>query len=299
MKLSSVLQVLKESNSLIKELVSVTINSGAQKEFRSLIKFNKAIKDLKKIEIFNDKISSLNSLIIGSVDDNIIMNFKDGRVFENSVVELSKDIDLLSRSLSEIIINDDQREEFSIYIKLPNTTNLSDISKDINTFNKILSNTILNESINGQIMLESIEPGSIWLKIYVGSSLAVSVIGSLAWSSAVVYKKYEEARIIEEIANRKKLENDHKKNVIEASKLITDLVVEAEAENIYKTYYKNGETEPEQIERLKASIKMLSEEINKGAEISPSLMAPEEVSNLFPNMKSLPTIESKIKKIEK
>jgi hypothetical protein len=42
----------------------------------------------------------------------------------------------------------------------------------------------------------------------------------------------------------------------------------------------------------------MSELIQKGVEIQPSLHTPENVSNLFPNYKLLNLIESKTKQIE-
>lgn len=42
---------------------------------------------------------------------------------------------------------------------------------------------------------------------------------------------------------------------------------------------------------------MMAELIGKGTEIHPSLMAPENVANLFPEISKLPLIESRIKKL--
>lgn len=43
---------------------------------------------------------------------------------------------------------------------------------------------------------------------------------------------------------------------------------------------------------------MLSNLIDKGAEIHPALNQPESVKNLYPKMDELQTLESKIKRIE-
>lgn len=42
---------------------------------------------------------------------------------------------------------------------------------------------------------------------------------------------------------------------------------------------------------------MLSEELEKGAEINPALIVPEQVTSLFPDMSKLQTIEYRIKAI--
>jgi hypothetical protein len=54
----------------------------------------------------------------------------------------------------------------------------------------------------------------------------------------------------------------------------------------------------EQIERLKLSIKLFSDLIDRGAEIHPALNQPESVKNLYPKMNNLQALESQIKKIE-
>lgn len=302
MKLSTIQQILAESSILLSALEFTEINTAQKQSIRfdNLQRYKKGIETLKKIEILDDELSKITSTnIFLSNSNKLIASNLEGKFFIQLSKELFATVSLLLRSLDKIVNNNNQdRESSSIYIKLPNTNNLQELSKDIQTFNNILSNVVLNKTINGEVILESVEAGSVWLKIYVGSTVAVSVIGSLAWSSAVVYKKYQEGKIIEEIVNQKKIENKQKQQYTEASKLLTDLLIEAEAENIYHTYYKNGEINHEQIERIKGSIKMLSEELNKGAEVTPSLMAPEEVSNLFPDMKALPILESKVKKIE-
>lgn len=130
------------------------------------------------------------------------------------------------------------------------------------------------------------------------STIAVSLLGSLMWAGAVVYKKMQEGKVMEQYAREKKLQNDHKENLVNAHKLLTEMTIEVEAEILYKNYYDSAEFDHEQFERLKLALKILSEEIAKGAEINPALTAPEQVTNLFPDMKNLPMIESKIKKIE-
>lgn len=300
MKLSSLKQKLKEALPLIHSLSHNIVQSQTFR-FNNIQKFRNGIEILDSTGIFEDEILTLKTLpIFLSVSDMANATNVDGKVFRDRANELIKNVELLSKSLKKLIIeNEDENEENIIYIKLPNTNSLANLSKDIRIFNKILTNTIINDKIGGEVTLENVEPGSVWLKVRVGSIIAVSVIGSLSWAAAVVYKKYQEGKIIEEIVNQQKLDNENKKNLIDASKKLTDLLIEAEAKNIYNTYYENEEINPEQIERIKLAIKMLSEEIDKGAEINPALTAPESVTNLFPDMKSLPSVESRIKKLEK
>jgi len=69
-----------------------------------------------------------------------------------------------------------------------------------------------------------------------------------------------------------------------------------EAKYVYEQHFK--EEDCEKIERIKLAITQFTELITKGVEIQPSLLVPENVNNLFPDMKNLPSIVSKIKQIE-
>ncbi|WP_238582276.1 hypothetical protein, partial [Cellvibrio sp. OA-2007] len=51
--------------------------------------------------------------------------------------------------------------------------------------------------------------------------------------------------------------------------------------------------------RVESSIKTLAKLIQQGAEVHPSLMAPESVKNLFPDYKKIDSITSQIKRLEK
>jgi len=92
-----------------------------------------------------------------------------------------------------------------------------------------------------------------------------------------------------------KVKNDSLQDILNAQKAETELMIEAEAEHINSEHFK--ENVPENIERIKNSITIFAELIGKGAEIHPALIAPEDVSNLFPDTKNLIGLESKIKRI--
>jgi hypothetical protein len=72
-------------------------------------------------------------------------------------------------------------------------------------------------------------------------------------------------------------------------------IVTAEAIHLEKEAY--GEENPERLERIKHSIEMMQGLLEKGAEVHPALMAPEQVKNLFPDFHKLGSVESKIKQI--
>lgn len=72
-------------------------------------------------------------------------------------------------------------------------------------------------------------------------------------------------------------------------------MIQAEAEHIESEHFKNKA--PENIERIKNSITTFADLIGRGAEIHPALVAPENVTNLFPDPTKLISVESKIKRL--
>ncbi|GAI89905.1 unnamed protein product [marine sediment metagenome] len=143
--------------------------------------------------------------------------------------------------------------------------------------------------------IEKIEGGSIWIDVFVGSTVAINTIGCLAWSAAVIFKKIQEGKIIEQHVRSLKIKNDSLDDIKKAQKEELDVLVEAEAKSINDKFFKPENNE--QIERIKNSIKLLSGQLQKGAEIHPPLEAPENVVNLFPKMPDILGIESKIKQL--
>ncbi|MBU1064675.1 hypothetical protein KJ762_02505 [bacterium] len=262
--------------------------------FLNLINFRNGINSLETTSLLKNEINQIKtSGIFSTAKDELTLNVTEGRSIKLPMDSLLKIVNALNESLSQIT---GATRENSISIKLPNVNDFEDLAKTSNTFHTILSQTIINDEIKGQIKIDSVENGSIWLDIYLGSATALSLVGGLAWSGAVVYKKIQEGRIIEEHVKSLKIKNESLKEIKDAQKKAIDLMIEAEANQLYSENFKTDDNH-EQIERLKHSIKLLAEQIDKGAEVHPALNTPEKVANLFPNMKHLELVESKIKKL--
>lgn len=298
MKLSSIQQTIKLASPLLDSfsVADVTLNGVKYQQVRNLQNVRRALILLKSTGAFDQNINPLEDTIFYSINQDTTNiappEYSKIRKLLNELMIVVNGVNnVLNHLLPEIPSN-------TVYIKLPDIENLEEFRRTIDAFNKILTLTILDPKIGGEISFAGVEPGSNWYKVFVRTTTAVSLLGSLMWSAAVVYKKYQEGKILEQYAREKRLQNDHKENLVNAHKLITDITIEAEAQNLYNTYYQEGQFDNEQLERLKVSLKTLSDEIAKGAEINPALTAPEEVTNLFPDMKNLPMIESKMNKIE-
>jgi hypothetical protein len=263
-------------------------------KFSNLHQYRNGINILESSNLFKKELSSLRETpIFTTAQDSIALNYTEGRTLKLQLDELFRICSTVAQSIEQIGV---KSEIDSISIKLPEVKDFEDLSKFSADFHKILNQSIVNDQINGQVRIDSVENGSIWLDVYLGSAAAVSLIGGLAWASAVVFKKIQEGRLIQKHVGSLGIKNDSIKEIQLKQKEALDLMIDAEANNLYNENFKGDNNE--QIERLKLSIKMFSDLIDKGAEIHPALNQPESVKNLYPKMNNLQSLESKIKKIE-
>lgn len=181
----------------------------------------------------------------------------------------------------------------TLYVRAPDTRDLTESGKFLVELDVLLKQLILQPEIGGTVEIDSCEPGSIWYHICLGSTVAVALVGSLAWAAAVVYKKIQEGRIIAEHVKSLKIKNESLEDLQKGQSDLIELLVDTEARNIIAEYL--PQANPENPMRVSRAIKEFAKMIERGAQIHPSLSAPENVRNLFPNFAKLSTIESKTK----
>jgi hypothetical protein len=262
-------------------------------EFSGLKNFRTAISKLETTKLLTNETNNIRkSAIFITNNDTTTLNSAEGNNLKLQTDNLIKLVKSLNDTFEKLggEINDN-----SVSIKLPEVTDFDDLSRFSSDFHKVLNQSIVNEQINGQVRIDSVENGSIWLDVYLGSAAAVTLIGGLAWASAVVFKKIQEGRLFEKHVQSLGIKNESIKEIQLKQKEALDLMIDAEANNLYNDNFEGDNNE--QIERLKLSIKMFSNLIDKGAEIHPALNQPESVKNLYPEMSNLKSLESKIKKI--
>ncbi|WP_320033896.1 hypothetical protein [Halarcobacter sp.] len=186
--------------------------------------------------------------------------------------------------------------EQSISIKLPEPLDFDSLIKTMATFQKSISQVIINEDINGTLKINHWEFGSFWLELFLGTQAAVALISSIAWSAAVISKKFNENKLLEQTVKSMEIKNESLEDILDSQKKMTNMLIENEAQAILDKHFDS--IEHEQLERLKSTIKTFAKLIQDGAEVHPSLMAPEKIKNLFPDYKNLDVITSQIKQIE-
>jgi len=266
--------------------------NGQMSKISGLNDIRNVLNDTESLNLFNAITTTLKSSAMFTTSSDT-MNIQVGEGQDiNSQLTLLKT--LIENFLNVLLKTVPEENLNSINIKLPEINDFDELSKVSREIHLALTQVILNDEIKGQTKIVSVENGSIWLNVFVGAT-AVTVVASLAWSASVIYKKIQEGRLLEQQVKSLKVKNESLEDVLKAQKAETEMMIQAEAEHISSEHFK--ENVPENIERIKKSIATFADLIGKGAEIHPALIAPENVSNLFPDPTKLINIESKIKKI--
>lgn len=269
--------------------------NGQSMIFSGLNNIRTVINDIKSLNLFENITESLGkSVIYTTANDQMSVQLQEGRQIDSNLTLLKtlgiNFLNVLLKTVPEEDVN-------SINIKLPPVNDFDELSRVSREIHIGLTQVIFSEDIKGQTKIVSVENGSIWLNVFLGGASAVAVVASLVWSSAVIYKKIQEGKLLEQQVRGLKVKNDSLEDILKAQKAETDVMIKAEAEHISSEHFK--ENTPENIERIKNSITIFAELIGKGAEILPALVAPENVSNLFPDPTKLIGVESKIKRLAK
>jgi hypothetical protein len=184
-----------------------------------------------------------------------------------------------------------------VYVRFPEAENIALITKDLIAIETATMQIVTHKNIGGSFKVVRWESGSLWIHVLVGTASAVTIIAGAAWSAAVVAKKWMEVRIFLQHAEGLTIKNDSLEDLRDAQKKMLDELVSSEAKALADKHF-DSSSDPEIVERVRYAIATFSELIRRGGEVAPSLNAPEQVENLFPNYKNLPSIQSQIPQIE-
>ena len=177
-------------------------------------------------------------------------------------------------------------DENEVSIKLPTANQLSNVVESLSRIDKILSQamSILPES--PPISVRRWENGSLWIDMLVGSASGVVLIGGIAWAAACAFKKYQEGRLLEKMSESLGMKNEVLGVLRDGVDRAVNEIIDAEAKRLDEKHSK-AKGEVETIGRLQFCIRELYEMVRAGTEVHPSLLAPEDVKNVFPNMEEV------------
>lgn len=288
MRLQEIKQVLIKNQHKLD--IYRTNTSSGYISLEKLIEFREAINEIHSLNLFEQTLKIKDSFIFRDFEDSMFVTTNAWDQVKYEISSLKYSIDYVIKSIDKTNIKENEN---TIAIKLPQVIDFSDFTSVLNELKKAISVPISEEEIGGKVEIKGVENGSIWMYIALGTPSALALIAGLAWAATVIYKKLQEGRAFNEYVKNLQLKNDQAEAFVEAQKAQVLLLVTEQAKLVEKENFSNSDAE--RLERLKLSINTMSELIDKGFEIHPSLVAPESVTNLFPDFKSihLPSFEKK------
>lgn len=269
-----------------------SVNETYNYEAFELKKLRRAINNIETISFIKNEIAEIKkSWLFSNSDDQAKINFSQHSAVDNPLKQIIFRLNFIKElaESSKLFGSEDV-----ILIKIPEISSFDNLSKYANDFKKAIEIPIIDSNTSGEVKILSAEEGSIILFVSVGTLGAITLVGKICWSAAVIKKKRSEAKIFELHAKTLELKNDALENLIDAQKQQLKNILNAEAQQIANSTY--DLKDPETLERLKLSINTISDLIDKGVQILP-VSNNDEIQNIFPNYKNLDLIESSIKQI--
>ncbi|SDR66103.1 hypothetical protein [Christiangramia echinicola] len=263
-------------------------------QFNTVALLKEALERLDELDLFQKQIEQLKKLSFYDYSgDKLIVDLNQHRTLLKLIPELKNSAEGLYDSISKSI----SKEEANIIsIKIPPPNNFEDLEETSNKLNKIFSQVLYNETVQGKIQIINFDTGSYWIDILVTGVRVLEVIGGVAYGGAIVFKKLQEGRLVQQQVKEMQISNKALEEIQEKSKESVNQVAKSEADFIYNTFFEGKDNE--QAERIKFALKELAELYYNGGEIHPSLEAPKNVKKEFPDYNNLEANKSKIKQIK-
>jgi len=263
--------------------------------YSNIINLKSAIQKIKNHGLYVALISEIETSIIftTSQDEIILTDGKEDTRLKKSLEVVRSGCTALLMVLKELY--SEKEDDSTIYVLMPKIKDLEDLSKKSKILHNAISQSILDPTINGTIKVRDYDIGSLWIIMTVGSITAVKLIGGLVWAAAVIRKRKMDFKTLEQHVKRLEIKTESMADLKDAQEKQLEVSLEAEASNLVSQFFRGGNAE--RIERVKYSIKLISDLMDKGVEIHPALNASKAVGNMFPDYSNISLIESRIQEL--
>lgn len=273
------LEKLKPSASPLKEGVS----------FGGLGAFRKTVAALEPVEALALDLKILKSSPIFQSDAETLEVGNETTAQQISAASLSlfTGAKAILNALKQVMPED---ESPVITVSVPEPVNIKKLIYVCGKLEKALQGSITGNELGGKSAIKHIDPAADWIEVDVGTEEALRLAGDLVWSAAVVYGRYQEAKIFEEHVKTLKIKTESMEDLKRGqSEAIVRLIHTESAHLVEKHLKGNGG----QLEKFKAPIKLMADLIKDGVRIAPADDAQEDVKVLFPDYAKLGEIESR------
>lgn len=273
------------------------VGNSSQYDIFGFQKTIKAVNNLRELDFLKNEITELSQLeniyYDKSISDRIRVDGNSYSNFKNLIKVIANKCTATLEAFDQAIPD---QQEYSISVRLPDYKSLDELSKFFSKLNTSLEQAIVNDKIKGKITIQNFDSGSLWVELLLGGASALRFVGTLVRTAAVVRNKSYHVMMLEQQARTLEIKNDTLEDLQKGLSKSINVLVEAETKNLLNQ--EGIEYDPEYLEKMKYSVKMLAELINEGTQIHPSYLAEKENIANFPEFDKLDQIESTIKQIE-
>lgn len=250
------------------------------------------LESISDINIFNPEISTLRlkTPFLKSGQDEVVLGSFDADFLIKAIDAINLKIKVILDFWRELFTSSDD----AVDIRLPdlqNFTDLENVGRDLKLSIEYALNSL---HIENNIKIIAAEPGSIWLNVSLGSTIAVAFFGKICKIAAVFLQDLAKAKAFEEYARSLKLNNDAMENFNEQAKRANDLLIDNYAMKLLEE--ENIMAEGDMLNSLKLSIETIGGLMEKGANFLPQ-SKDMEIKNSFPLEKELDFIKENLKKL--
>lgn len=178
----------------------------------------------------------------------------------------------------------------AVRVCLPNVNCLDQFSRLLRKLHLVFNHIIFLTKSTTPYQVQGLWPGSTWIQIALSAS-SIPILASMLWSASLIYKKIQECRILEQQIRALKIKNESLNDVLKAQEHSTQLLVDAEVARIKALHFRQAT--PEEIERIKNSITIFVDLIQKGTTVYPTIQMPDD--HAFPRIEdyALPDLNPK------
>jgi len=247
-----------------------------------------AIRTIRNTGMFTKEIDAIleNDVLVRHVEDGIIVT---GDTISNVTGPL-RQLQSRGRVLLETLdANLDEEPEAAIAVRLPAVADLDTVADALKEIQAALQQLILNDYIKGDIRLIAFDRGSNWLELFLGSLMAVRVVGMIVRMIMDVRLKDVDVATRWENLRTMKIGNDALKSIQEALASELDEFKRERSEAIAQVAGIPA-SDNEMRARIKFATAAISDLVSRGAAFLPSGATSEEVRDEFPQLATLNSV---------
>ncbi|WP_028315038.1 hypothetical protein [Desulfatibacillum aliphaticivorans] len=287
MRLRNLLSILENADLDGLQLKAKQLDTGYS--FSDIQTFKKAMESLSAVPVFEAPISALRDSAMGAEEKDYLdqRNQAQAEDIKESAAALFHGARALLLTLRQLMPADAANV---LNIQIPEPVNIKKLMYVCSKLEKTLQGSVVGDYTKGKSAICHIDPAANWIEIDVGTEAALCLAGDLAWSAAVVYGKYQEAKIFEEHVRALKLKPESLEDIKKGQNEAIVRLIHMESHNLVERHL-NGNGG--QMEKLKIPIKLMADLIKDGVRVYPPEDATDNVKALFPDYDKLGEIESR------